>query len=211
MVSTGGYLVSSTVSDINSLVSTTGVVIGTKSCGCTSSSTNTSCTTTYSAIIQYVVNGISYEFTTSGCSYPAPSIGSTRKVYYDPVNPSESRDGSFFSLWIGPIVSFGFGVVATFALGFMIHRIRKNRKEELVNSNPFKPSALPPSVPISHISSGTSSSPESFIPNDTALSSTAISGTDYNTSVPYAFNDTKDDDGKKKPSLFDQLQSNTNY
>ena len=66
----GGFIASLSMSRLNTYDSVTGEIIGTSSCGqscSTTSSGNRSCSTTYAAIVEYDVDGSTYQFTTSSC------------------------------------------------------------------------------------------------------------------------------------------------
>jgi hypothetical protein len=184
-------------------------VTGTVSCGCTSSGTNTGCTTTYSPTIEYIVNGISYQFKSSVCSNPRPSVGSSIKVLYDPDDPSDARDGSFTSLWLGPIVAFIFGIACAGMLVFIIRKkllSRKEQQQQQMNMTFNGANGINGST-YAHSGVGqytTGSAPAS----DSIVSNSELSVPEYSTSIPYAQTETKYDENKK-PSLFDQLQANT--
>lgn len=66
----GGFLLSLSMNKKNSYDTSVGEIIGTSSCG-TSCNTNSdgsrNCSTTYAAIVEYVVDGITYEHTSNSC------------------------------------------------------------------------------------------------------------------------------------------------
>ncbi len=72
---------------------------------------------TSSPIIEFVAqNGKKYRHVSSISSSPAPKIGSTRTVYYDPSDPTKSYSGSdkfylvfgLFFFVIGVVIAFSF-------------------------------------------------------------------------------------------------------
>ena len=66
----GGFLLSLSMNKLNSYDTSMGEIIGTSSCGtsCTTDSYGSkNCSTTYAAIVEYVVDGITYEYTSNSC------------------------------------------------------------------------------------------------------------------------------------------------
>ena len=66
----GGFLLSLSMNKLNSYDTIMGEIIGTSSCGtsCTTNSNGSrNCSTTYAAIVEYVVDGITYAFTADSC------------------------------------------------------------------------------------------------------------------------------------------------
>ena len=104
----GIALFSTSKSKLDNLSSTDGTIIDTKTCSAGGNSGGT----TEAAVIEYFdpVNNATYQFTTSSCSNPGPTVGKTIKVLYDPEVPGEAYDGSFFGLWLLPLIIIGIGV-----------------------------------------------------------------------------------------------------
>jgi hypothetical protein len=97
----------------SSWISVKGEVVGLSDCGCSSSNNNnsySSCSRTYAAIVEYIVDGITYSFTSSSCSSPAPTIGNDYKVLYDPSDPGSGVSGGFVALWLMPIIFIAIGL-----------------------------------------------------------------------------------------------------
>eukprot|EP00562_Extubocellulus_spinifer_P030676 CAMPEP_0178709360 /NCGR_PEP_ID=MMETSP0699-20121125/17183_1 /TAXON_ID=265572 /ORGANISM="Extubocellulus spinifer, Strain CCMP396" /LENGTH=213 /DNA_ID=CAMNT_0020357791 /DNA_START=2316 /DNA_END=2954 /DNA_ORIENTATION=- len=98
---------------------TTGTIIGREYCsGVTSTgrSSNGSDGRTYKPIIQYTAiasNEVErvYEFRSSTCSSPGPTIGNQIPVLYHPDDPQTAMDASFVGAWLVPIVLGGIGLV----------------------------------------------------------------------------------------------------
>ena len=87
-------------------LSVTGTIVGTVYCSYTKQEHESSCNRNYAAVIDYIVDGISYQFTTSSCTHsPVPKVGNAIEVLYDPSDPSVGIDDSFASLWNVPMIT----------------------------------------------------------------------------------------------------------
>jgi hypothetical protein len=97
----------------SSWISVIGEVVGRSDCGCSSSNNNNSysCSRQYAAIVEYIVDGITYTFTERTCSRPGPTIGNDFKVIYDPSDPGSGVSGGFAALWLMPIIFIAIGLV----------------------------------------------------------------------------------------------------
>lgn len=135
-VGVGGFLLSNTIEKVNSWESVIGQIIGKQSCGCSSSTNNGSCTTTYAAVVAYEVDGNSYQFTSNSCSNPGPKVGNDIKVLYDPDFPSEAVSGNFVDLYLPTIVLAIFAIVG---LGVCVAGImmRKRYSNSSNNENTY--------------------------------------------------------------------------
>ena len=65
---------------------------------------------TYAPVIEYRIENdgasVTHRFTSNTCSWPAPRVGNTINVLYDPEDPFNAVNGSFVALWLVPIVLF---------------------------------------------------------------------------------------------------------
>ena len=65
---------------------------------------------TYAPVIEYRIendgSSVTHRFTSNTCSWPAPRVGNTINVLYDPEDPFNAVNGSFVALWLVPIVLF---------------------------------------------------------------------------------------------------------
>ena len=94
----------------SSWITVIGEVIGRRDCGCSSGSGNGSCSVTYGAIVDYIVDGITYTFVADSCSSPGPKIGNDYKIIYDPSDPGNGVTGGFVGLWMIPIIFIAIGL-----------------------------------------------------------------------------------------------------
>jgi hypothetical protein len=195
--------------------SVTGKIIGRNSCGesCSSSSSGRrSCSTTYSAEIEYMVDGNTYFFTTQTCSNPGPTVGNDIKVLYDPNDPGKALNGSFISLWIMPMIFLPIGIICCICLGGVLTKKfagsgmsapadngfnvgasepYKPEEQETPAQSTFMATAPPPSAPIVYTEQAyTSTVPQS-----------------YNTSNPSNNGSKPQSQANGTPSLFDQMSS----
>jgi hypothetical protein len=88
---------------------------------------------TYKPVVTYVAaNGRSITFTASFSSKPAPyDVGETVEVLYAPDNPREARIRGFGSLWLGPTILGGLGVVFTGVGGGMLLARRSGERKKI--------------------------------------------------------------------------------
>ncbi len=128
----GAFLMTSSINKQNTLLTTSGTIIGTSYCGCSSSGPTTgACRGTYAAIIQYFdeINEQSFTFTTDSCSNPGPTVGNSIKVLYDPNVPGRAYDGSFIGLWLAPLICLLIGVGMCCVFSVMGFKACRNRTE----------------------------------------------------------------------------------
>jgi len=60
---------------------------------------------------EYTVKGKTYEFEGSSTSPEAYKIGDTEVIYYNPLDPQDSKVGTFMNLWFIPVFCGGFFIV----------------------------------------------------------------------------------------------------
>lgn len=128
----GVFLLTSSINKQSTLMTTSGTIIGTSYCGCSSSgTTGGACRGTYAAIIQYFdeINEQTYTFTTDSCSNPAPTVGNGIKVLYDPNSPGRAFDGSFMGLWLAPLICLLVGFCLCCASSVFVLKACRNRTE----------------------------------------------------------------------------------
>jgi len=88
--------------------------------------------TSYAPIIDYVVDGETYEMnSTSYSSPPAYHVGQAVRVAYDRANPSVARIDNFWELWLLPIIFISiavlFGLIFNIFMGVgLVQRLRAN-------------------------------------------------------------------------------------
>jgi len=91
---------------------------------------------TYKPVVAYeAANGRSLRFTASFSSKPAPyRVGERVEVLYAPRDPSDARIRGFSSLWLGPTILGGLGVVfAGIGGGLLLaHRSGERKKQYLM-------------------------------------------------------------------------------
>jgi len=206
-------------------LSVTGTIVDTVYCGCSSSNNNnnSSCTRTYSAVIQYIVDGITYTFNTTSCSSPGPKVGNDIKVLYDPSNPSTGVDGSFVALWLAPMILLPLGVCSCFFCCVALFKMMAGNKTDPDNGfgadtagdnkiDTFQPAFAPPppaSAPFqpSYVTSTPQNAPDSYAQSSyTATGTTTFQDTTNPTSQ---FEDTFQDNTTKpttSSSMFDQMR-----
>jgi len=86
----------------------------------------------YKPVVTYeAANGRSIRFTASFSSKPAPyRVGERVEVLYAPQDPSDARIKGFSSLWLGPVILCGMGVVfAGIGGGMLLARRSGERKK----------------------------------------------------------------------------------
>jgi hypothetical protein len=166
-------------SKLDNLSSTEGTIIDTKSC---SGNGNTE-----AAVIEYFdpVNNSTFQFTTSSCSSPGPTVGKAIKVLYDPEFPGVAYDGSFMGLWLLPLIVFGIAVIALIGCCTSLYRVCTafapkppitKIEQPSLGLTPSYPTAAAPSAPP--IPYKTSTEPEIVVnPYSTTASSNQYSTT----------------------------------
>ncbi len=104
---------------LSEFVSTEGIIVDRITCSSGSGDR------TYAAVIEYFdeFNQETYQFRTSSCTNPGPTVGNSITVLYDPENPGEAVNGSFLGLWLLPLVLFGLGSICLCVLTFGICRV----------------------------------------------------------------------------------------
>lgn len=207
----GAYLLAGVMDEVNTWVSIDGTVIDTNYCGCKSSGSSYGCTTTYSPVIEYFVEGIRYQFESSTCSNP--SVGDSIKVLYDPNNPVDARDGSFTSIWLGPLIAFLIGIAGAGMLVYNIRKYRLVRKQQQQQQQTSMNVNTSDKIDGSnYTNSAVGGDSNGVTTSDPTVSLAEPSAPEYSTSIPYAetVTETKNDENKK-PSLFDQLQASSKY
>ena len=194
----------------------TGTVIGVNRCSGSGSAT-------YSAIVEYEVDGQIYQYIGSSCNSMKPTIGNDLRVVYDPENPSQGANGTFLGLWLVPIIAIGLAIISLGAAIFVIVRRKKSNN----SSNPSGQSmdtgngatsggigmvSSQPASTYGQTSSSTypaatgSSTFANSLGADTPAASAPTSG--YNTSTSSgAPASTQNNNSGGKPSLFDQMAS----
>jgi hypothetical protein len=60
---------------------------------------------------EYTVKGKTYEFEGSSTSPDAYKIGDTEVIYYNPLDPQDSKIGTFMNLWFIPVFCGGFFII----------------------------------------------------------------------------------------------------
>ena len=98
----------------------TGTVIGINTC-------SRSGPTAYSAIVEYEVDGQTYQYTGNSCSSFKPTVGNESRVLYDPNEPSDGASGTFAGLWLVPIIAG----VSIIVCGVGICTVQKRRKTRI--------------------------------------------------------------------------------
>ena len=84
--------------------------------------------TTYAPIIDYFVDGETYEMASSSYSSPpAYHVGQPVQVLYDRSNPNNARINNFWELWLLPIIFVGLAVLFTAisAVSILISLVRR--------------------------------------------------------------------------------------
>jgi hypothetical protein len=93
---------------------------------------------TYAPVIEFQPPGAApLRYTESFSSNPpSHQVGEHVRVYYDPAQPARGRLDGFFSLWFGPLLFSGMGLLFTLAGGgvFLAFRLRQRREAELRRS-----------------------------------------------------------------------------
>lgn len=215
-VGVGGFLLSNTIEKVNSWGSVIGKIIDRQSCGC-SSSTNGSCSTTYAAVVQYEVDGNSYQFTSTSCSNPGPKVGNDIKVLYDPDYPGEAVSGNFIDLYLPIIILAIFAIVGlgVCVAGIMMRKRYSNNENTYDGNNMAlgqvgADTAFPSKPPMMQ-QSGWNQEPAKPTPSSTVQSAPPAVEETAPTN-PYALhaqqqsqNTSTNNGGNSKPSLFDQL------
>lgn len=87
--------------------------------------------TTYSAVVEYSVNGQEYRATSSSSSSFAPTIGEKREVAYNPAQPNQAKvvEGATAGLlWLFPIIGVAILVIAPIAF------IRSLKRSSAINN-----------------------------------------------------------------------------
>ena len=225
----GGLLLSSAIEKVNSWESVIGTIIDTESCPCTSTGGNkpgissnrpTNCSPSYAPVVEYDVDGTTYQFTSNSCSSPGPTVGSDIKVLYDPENPGEAVSGTFVDLYLAPIILAIFAIVG---LGVCVAGIMM-RKRHSNNENTFDGNNMAlgqvgaetayPSKPPMMQQTGWNQEPAKPTPSSTVQSAPPAVEESTPTN-PYALhaqqqsqNTSTNNGGNSngaKPSLFDQL------
>lgn len=92
----------------------------------TSNRNHRSRTTKYENVritVEYTVDGKKYRYTPAGESNPAPSVGDSVTIHYQPDDPADARLGGAAGIveWIGPIVCGILGIAFT-GIGFYAFR-----------------------------------------------------------------------------------------
>lgn len=67
----------------------------------------------YAPVVEFKTsNGVIHRFTSSVSSNPPDQqVGETVNVVYSPQNPEKAEVNNFISLWIGPVICGGLGIV----------------------------------------------------------------------------------------------------
>jgi len=199
----------------------TGTVIGINTCANNGGSSNSG-GTTYSATVEYEVDGQTYQYTGNSCSSFKPTVGNESTVLYDPEEPSVGANGNFAGLWLVPIIAIGLSIIIC---GVGICTVQKLRK----TNNSANPSGQ--SMDTGNATSGgmgmASSQPaSSTYPAATGTSTFASSPGGDTAAAPaptsqpvqssYGYNtstsssapaSTQNNNSSGKPSIFDQMSS----
>lgn len=86
------------------------------------------CTPMFGSIIEYSdYDGQKHSFSSNICTNSKPIIGKKNKVYFDSLDTSKGKDGSFRSLWYFPLQS----IIAGLVLGALLVVLR-GRREDLL-------------------------------------------------------------------------------
>uniref|UniRef100_A0A7S3VD34 DUF3592 domain-containing protein n=1 Tax=Chaetoceros debilis TaxID=122233 RepID=A0A7S3VD34_9STRA len=207
----------------------TGTVIGINTCS--GGSNNGS--TTYSATVEYEVDGQIYQYTGKSCSSFKPTVGNESTVLYDPEEPSVGANGNFAGLWLVPIIAIGVSIIVC---GVGIIGTIKKQKQTNNSANPSGQSMdtgnatsgridLASSQPASTYGQTSSSTYPaaatgtvtfaSSLGGDTAAAAPAPtsqpvqSSYGYNTSTSSSApaSSTQNNNSSGKPSIFDQMAS----
>ena len=202
----GTFLTRRARNRLDDLLSTEGTVVGTQRCG----------TDTYAAVIEYFddENLETFQFTTESCSNPAPKVGNSITVLYDPENPGYAVSGSFVALWLAPIVLLVLGVIFSCAFGFIICKLCSSNGEQPQMIFQGSPSAVPGPVPMYNASTGATNYGDQM-PHTNTHNSTYNSSPGYVSSNPdqYTASDQFPTNPASKPqnggttSIFDQLKT----
>eukprot|EP00979_Chaetoceros_neogracilis_P003031 scaffold514_cov222-Chaetoceros_neogracile.AAC.1 len=102
---TGIGILVSNIEKSKNWISVMGTITGSNNCGYSS---NNNGTYEYASVVEYIVDGVTYTFT-SNCSSGKPSMGRDFKILYDPADPGEAHSGSFRSSASLPEGDNGFG------------------------------------------------------------------------------------------------------
>lgn len=191
---------------------------------------NDSSSTTYSAIVEYEVDGQIYQYTGNSCSSFRPTVGNESRVIYDPENPSQGASGTFTGLWLVPMIAIGLSIIMC-GVGICIILNRRKKKNsanptaqsmntgnatsggmEMTSSQPAStygqtpsstyPAATGTTTFASSLGGDTAAAPA---PTSQPVQSSYGYSTSTSSSVPAS---TQNNNSSGKPSLIDQLASN---
>lgn len=199
----------------------TGTVIAINQC----SSGGSNNSRTYSATVEYEVDGELYQYTGNSCSSMKPTVGNELRVVYDPDDPSKGANGTFAGLWLVPIIAIGLSFLMCGAGIFTILRHRKTNNSAnpsgqsmdtgnaasggmgMTSSQPASTYDQTSSSTYPAATTGTSNFANSL--GDTTPTSKPVqSSYGYNTSTSSsAPASTQNNNSGGKPSLFDQMSS----
>lgn len=86
---------------------------------------------TYSPEVEYTIDGVTRTYVASYSSYPAGyAVGDPATVLYDPNNPDKVKLDGFGSLYLGPSIMGGIGLI--FALiGVVPYSLMKRREKQI--------------------------------------------------------------------------------
>jgi len=217
----GAGLLDSSIDKSNNYSETTGIIIGTRSCGQSCSNNNGNndgCSETFGAIIEYTVNNTTYIIEPSSCSDPPPKIGNDIRVLYDPDDPQEGVDGSWIGLYLAPTILLVIGI--TTFLSIVVLCCITNRKKFLGKDKPVNTNGAITMIGDSPMITAPSSHVMSSNPKPASFSNTAphtelVAPTespykpDYSTVTPITESPYKPDYSTVTPVAYPVADSNT--
>jgi hypothetical protein len=212
---TGIGILVSNIEKSKNWISVMGTITGSSYCGCSSNNNGSynSCQDEYASVVEYIVDGVTYTFT-SNCSSGQPSMGKDFKILYDPADPGEADSGSFVGLWLLPLIFIPIGLSALCLL--CITCFKRSSASLPEGDNGFgdsgnnagyddgKVEAFPASTYTDPDPQMSSTTPSTYMPEEATPTNPYVTyaeenhvttNNDANTSKP------------GKPSLFDQLQN----
>jgi len=120
------YLIPS-ISKKKSMEETMGTIVYVHSCGRSGENGPNTGGETWSASVEYEVEGSVFEMLDKHCFGKPPTIGNSFPVLYNPNDPWESESGTFFALWLLPTILYIFATILL-SLGFILtKRLRSKR------------------------------------------------------------------------------------
>jgi len=207
---TGIGILVSNIEKSKNWISVMGTITGSNNCGYSS---NNNGTYEYASVVEYIVDGVTYTFT-SNCSSGKPSMGKDFKILYDPADPGDADSGSFVGLWLLPLIFILIGLSALCLL--CITCFKRSSASLPEGDNGFgdsgnnagydggKVEAFPASTYTDPDPQMSSTTPSTYMPEEATPTNPYVTYAEEN-------HDTTNNDANTskpgKPSLFDQLQS----